>query len=922
MTTATHREQEELLRLARAQARKRAGRSVSPGRTAGPAPLSHAQRRMWLMDKLGQGGVGYHVPFATRVRGALDVAALERALAALVHRHDVLRTRYGQADGGPYQEVMAPQPVPVAVVDAIGDGRQQLEEEAARPFDLTAGPVLRALVVRHSAEDHTVLLTLHHIAVDGGSLGLLAEQLGELYGRVLEGRSLTSKSGPSYAEFARREQGRDDSGLTHWVERLADARPVPLPRPNRSGYRRGDGHTLAAPLPSGVSDGLRRTGQAYGATVFTVVLAAAFAALHEITGADDMIIGCASGHRERGLVGLCVNTLPIRVQWADERDAAALLPRVRATLLDAQRHRDTPFDLIVERLGEAGRDRNGNSLVDVSVDVLGDPPALRLPGCRAEPVDIDLGAAKFGLALCLEETIGNTPRCVLRYDRTRLDERTAQRLLHSFADLVRGMAADAALPLPLPRVEALLRDRPEIADAVVLPRDGARPLAYVVPSGTGSLATDRLLTVLRTKLEPAAVPLAVTVLDALPRSSDGTVDRSRLPGAADEPAAPVHPLSERARLVVAAFGEVLGEIPDPDGDFIALGGQSLMAVRLAENLRTRLRLPLTGLDILEHRTPRALAALLDERSRQREHATPTLRRSGTRPGTVLVTGATGGVGAFVVRELAARGRPVRALARPESAHLVDGAGVEVVEGDLTDPDSLRAAVSGAEAVIHAACTFTAHDVDRAAMRALLDGWRHGPFVFVSSIDAYGRPSGTSVAEGTAAEKPLSPYGRAKLDCEQMLWATAADGRGAASAVRAPIVWGSHPRLRDQLRWGATGSLFQAIQRGEPVPLPDDDAWYGTPWVHAAALARAIVACAERPVRGVVNAIGGHVGWMEFATELTRLLNTGSELVRAPGATLPDLRHAPHFESPTLATELTEQPGEDWRTTIAAMITDR
>lgn len=916
MTTAAHREQEELLRLAREHARSRA---PVPPRPAGPAPLSHAQRRMWLMDRLSRAGAAYHVPFATRLRGPLDVAALERALTALVTRHAVLRTRYGQRDGEPYQEVVAPQPVPVTVVDADGDGSRQLAEEAAGRFDLTTGPVLRTLVVRHGPEDHTVLLTLHHIAVDGGSLALLADQLGALYEQVRDGRPLTTEPAPSYLEFARRERDRDSSAVTHWAERLAGARPVPLPRPSTSaGPRRGEGRTLAAPLPPDVMAGLRRTGKAYGATVFTVVLAAAFAALHEITGTDDMVIGCASGQRERGLVGLCVNTLPIRVRWAGARDTGALLPRVRAALLDAQHHRDIPFDLIVERLGDAGRDREGNSLVDVSLDVLGDPPALRLPECTAEPVDIDLEAAKFGLALGLEETTGNGPRCVLRYDRTRLDEQTAHRLLRSFANLLPGMAADPVLPLPYPRVEAILRNRPEVADAVVLPRDGTRPLAYVVPSGTGSPTPDRLLTALRARLEPAAVPLAVTVLDALPRSSDGTVDRSRLPGAAETTAAPVRPLSERVQLVMAAFGEVLGEIPGPDGDFIALGGQSLMAVRLAEDLRARLRLPLTGLDILEHRTPSALAALLDERARQREQSAPARRRSGTRPGTVLVTGATGGVGAFIVRELVARGHPVRALARPDSAHLVHGADIEVVEGELADPDSLRAAISGADAVIHAACTFTAPDVDRAAMRALLDGWQHGPFVFVSSIDAYGQPTGTSVAEGAATEEPLSPYGRAKLDCEQMLWTASAEDRGASCAVRAPIVWGPHPRLRDQLRWGATGSLFQAVQHGGTVPLPDDG-WYGTPWVHAAALARAIVACAERQVHGVVNAIGGHIRWAELATELAQLLDTSAEPVRTPGPALPDLRRAPHFDAQTLAAHLAEQPGEDWRSTIRAML---
>ncbi|WP_280466074.1 condensation domain-containing protein [Nocardia brasiliensis] len=921
-TSSPSFEQEQLLRRAREHAKGRASRSRTPRQPAGPVPLSHAQERMWLMDRLGAVGDAYHVPFATRLCGPLDVAALEQALTALVSRHEVLRTRYKHREGKPYQDVQAPQPVQLALVPAADDGSRQLEIEAARPFDLANGPVLRTLVLRHGHQDHTVLLTLHHIAIDAGSLALLAEQISALYGQACDGLHLFPEPAPRYTDFARHDRDRDcdDSGVEHWAQLLNGAQPVPLPRPSTSQPSRA-ACTLSAPLPPQLPAELRRTGQAYGATLFTVVLTAAFAAVREITGTDDIVIGCASSHRQPGLVGLCVNTLPVRVRWTQDGDMGALLRHVRTALLDAQRHRDTPFDRIVERLGSTGRDQDGNALVDVSVDVVGDPPTLRLPGCTAAPVDIDLSTTKSGLTLCLEETTGNKPRCLLRYDRARLNAQTAPRLLRTFGDLLQGMAAETTMPVPRPRVVALLRDYPEVADAAVLPREGTRPLAYVTPSGIGALSPERLRIALRTQLEPAAVPLAITVLDALPRTSDGNVDHAQLPDTSVTPvAAPCSP-SQRAAQVMTAFGDVLGDIPGPDSDFFAIGGQSLTAVQVAEILRARMRLPLTGLEILEHRTPRALAELLDKRARQREQTTPTRGRTRTRAGTVLVTGATGGVGSFVVQELVARGRPVRALARPESAHLIDGPGIEVVEGELADAESLRAAASGTDAVIHAACTFTQPELDRTAMRTLLEGWEHGPFVFVSSIDAYGQPTSPTVIEGAGAEEPLSPYGRAKLDCEQMLWSASAEGRGGDSAVRAPLVWGPHPRLSDQLRWGATGSLFQKVQRGATIVLPADGSWCGTPWVHAAALARAIVACVEHPVHGVVNAISGHVSWAAFAAELARLLGTSIEIVRASDAVLPELRRAPRFDAPTLAPHLTEQPGEDWRSVIRAMLLD-
>ncbi|MGW7416122.1 NAD-dependent epimerase/dehydratase family protein, partial [Streptomyces sp. NPDC054863] len=355
-------------------------------------------------------------------------------------------------------------------------------------------------------------------------------------------------------------------------------------------------------------------------------------------------------------------------------------------------------------------------------------------------------------------------------------------------------------------------------------------------------------------------------------------------------------------------------------------------VQLAERLRTGLELPLTGLDIMESRTPRALLTLLDTRAAARD-AAPTaapvvrsVKRRVTKPGTVLVTGGTGGVGAFVLRELAALGRPVLALARPESAHLVAGDGVEVLAGDLSDLEGLRDAVAGADAVIHAACTFTRPEVDVAAMRAMVEAWNSGPFVFVSSVDAYGHPADAQVAEEAPSRQPLSPYGQAKVDCECiLLQAAGTGGRGGASAVRSPLVWGPHDRLRDQLRWGATGLLYQAARNSTPITLPSPGTagheWYGAPWVHAAALARAVTACLDTPVHGVANAVSGHVGWPELTDELRRLLGSDST-VRSGAEVHPDLDHHWHYRAERLASALRPRPGEgeDFRTVLAEMVT--
>ncbi|MCX4825626.1 condensation domain-containing protein [Streptomyces sp. NBC_01142] len=938
--------QEELLRRARARASGRPAPAPAPDAVQqGPAPLSRAQRRMWLMDQLGRGGASYSVPFATRLRGPLDVDALAAALTSLVRRHEILRTRYGQRDGEPYQEAFpAPDAIAVPVVETDeDDAHALLAEEARRPFDLSAGAVPRALVLRHGKQDHTVQLTFHHISLDGGSLETVAEELAQLYTAAAQGTVPEIQAQPpQYADFARREHANAhglDQGLRHWTERLEGAAPLRLPRPAtppaEASTRPACTHT--APLGRQVPTALRELGRQHRATLFTVALAAAFAALHRFTGEDDLVIGVAATHRQgaamRGLVGLCVNTLPVRVDASGDPSFTALVERVRDALLEAQQYRDVPFDLILEQLGAAARDTDGTALVRVTADVLGSPTALRLPGTVGESVEVGVGEAKFDLSFGLVDT--ESPAGLVQYSPTAMDEEAVAALGGNYAALLAAVAADPGLRLSqLPGTaparehdrgghpaEVALRSHPQVADAAVLEPVPGSLLAYAVLREIGGPSPAELRSCLRAGLAPELVPVAVTLLDAMPRTAEGALDPARLPGM---PSVPV-PEGPRADAVVDGFTAVLGSRPGPDDDFFVLGGHSLAAVQLAERLRGALKLPLTGLDIMQARTPRAITALLEAREAERAAAAPATssRPRRSREGTVLVTGGTGGVGAFVLRELVAQGRPVLALARPESSHLVAGEGVDVVEGDLADLAGLRKAVESADAVIHAACTFTRPEVDVAAMEAMVDAWRRGPFVFVSSVDAYGHPAAEWVAEESASQEPLSGYGRAKLDCEGLLLrAAGTQDRGGASVVRSPIVWGPHDRLRDQLRWGATGLLYQAALEGRPIALPQPGArgqtWYGAPWVHAAALARAVTSCLDSPVHGIANALSGHVTWRDLATDLTELLASDSE-IRDTDEVHPDLDHHWHYHSGRLAASLRARAGEDRRSVLAAMI---
>ncbi|MGI5478897.1 condensation domain-containing protein [Streptomyces lavendofoliae] len=668
-----------------------AGAAGARRESHGAAPLSHAQRRMWLMDRLGHRDASYSVPFATRLRGRLDVDALGTALTALVRRHEILRTRYGQRDGEPFQEALpAPGAIEARLVEADpGRAPGLLAEEARRPFDLSAGPLPRLLVLRHGAEDHTVLLTFHHIAVDGASLEVVARDLARLYTAALGGTDPEPPTAPlRYADFARREHeaaGRFEEGLRHWTARLAGASAPALPRPVRppADAAARPARALTLPLGPRVPAALRDLGASHRATLFTVALAASFAALHRLTGEDDLLIGVAGTHRRgsgmRDLVGLCVNTLPVRVDVSGDPAFAVLVQRVRDALLEAQSHRDVPFDLVVERLGAAARDADGTALVRVTADVVAEPTVLRLPGTEAEYVDVAVGAAKFDLSLGLLDTAA--PAALVQYSRTALDEPAAEALAGGFAALLTAVAADpglrlsrlpataptapahtaaqagpsassvasdsSALSAPAPGpdrsgprgdlaggrggddaaehpAQALLRAHPQVTDAVVVEPAGGPLLAYAVTGGIGGPSRAELLSVLRASLPAELVPVTVTPLDAVPRTAQGAPDLARLPGLPSVPA----PAGPRAEAVTGAFAAVLGcPAPGPDDDFFVLGGHSLAAVRLAERLRGALRLPLTGLDVMQARTPRAVVALLDGRAEERAAvaAAPTRR---------------------------------------------------------------------------------------------------------------------------------------------------------------------------------------------------------------------------------------------------------------------------------------------------------
>jgi nucleoside-diphosphate-sugar epimerase len=241
---------------------------------------------------------------------------------------------------------------------------------------------------------------------------------------------------------------------------------------------------------------------------------------------------------------------------------------------------------------------------------------------------------------------------------------------------------------------------------------------------------------------------------------------------------------------------------------------------------------------------------------------------------ILVTGSSGLTGSFVVDALVRRGERVRAMVR-DPAKVAPRDGVEVVAGDLGEPESVRRAAAGAGAIVHTACTYTDRRIDIAAMEALLAGWGGGPFVYLSSLDVYGITDDVAIGEDHALDSGMNDYAAGKVACEELL---AAAGRSDYTALRAPYIWGPHPVARGRL-------VKQRLLDGVPIVLPGatEAEWsrYRDVWIDVRDLAAIVLACLACPAGGPLNVLAGHFVWHDLYAELIALTGSRSELVHRP-----------------------------------------
>jgi len=435
---------------------------------AGPVPLSYAQHRLWFLSRLDASTAAYHLPLAVRLHGPLDDAALERAIADVVARHEPLRTVLPEHEDGARQEILPADPAPVALERHDLDGHDlaaTLRRLASVDFDLTTAPPLRAHLVRCGPDEHALLLVLHHVAVDGWSLGPLGRDLSAAYAARRVGRDPELPEPAvryrDHAAWQRRVLGDESDPnspfarqLAHWRERLADlpaetTLPGDRPRPAEAS---GLGDELRFALDADLHEAVLRLARDRGASAFMVLQSALAALLTRLGAGTDVPIGSPVAGRTdaalEDLVGFFVNTLVLRADTSGDPTFAELVDRVRSVDLDAFAHQDVPFERLVEEL-RPERSLSRHPLFQVMLTLgTGDERTVapHLQDLDATPVPLSVGAAKFDLSLTLTEHHDDGAPAglhgTLEYATDLFDRPTAERLLDRLRVLLGELVAD------------------------------------------------------------------------------------------------------------------------------------------------------------------------------------------------------------------------------------------------------------------------------------------------------------------------------------------------------------------------------------------------------------------------------------------------------------------------------------------------
>jgi len=461
--------------------------SIPRRRMTGPLPLSFAQHRLWFLEQFEHGNIAYNMSASLWLKGRLNKDALEQSLNEIRRRHEILRTTFHLVGGQPVQVIVKEETTKLPITDLTmlppSDRKAEAlrlgAEEVSRPFDLAHGPLFRTALIGLDAEEHILLLTMHHIISDGWSMRVLHRELAMLYEAFLSGcESPLPELAVQYGDFAVWQRGWLqgevlEKQIAYWKEKLQNVPPVigmptDRPRPSLQTYRGG---TLQLTVSRTVTEGLKALSVSEKATLFMTLLAAFQTLLFRYTGQSDLPVGVPIANRPcvetEPLIGFFANTLVMRNDLSGNPLFRELLARVRITAMGAYAHQDLPFEKVVEVL-QPERDPSHGPLFQVMFAFQNLPdigigsetteneirevkqsddiwttglPFQLAPGLSAHPFRTVSGTAKFDLTLYLAETKQGLEG-LWKYNIDLFEADTIERVARHFKVLLEGIVAN------------------------------------------------------------------------------------------------------------------------------------------------------------------------------------------------------------------------------------------------------------------------------------------------------------------------------------------------------------------------------------------------------------------------------------------------------------------------------------------------
>jgi amino acid adenylation domain-containing protein len=448
--------------------KKRARNLITPiSNKKEPLKLSFTQQRLWLLDQLEPGNPFYNIPSAFRLKGSLNVAALQQSLCKMAERHDILRTTFITGDDGqPIQSISKSSAITISMIDLRDlpivhrepEAERLIIEDAKRSCDLSKGPLWWSLLLRVAEDEYVMALTMHHTIADGWSFGVFIREMTTLY-NAYANRLPTPLEQPSiqykdYAQWQRNWfQGKVfETQLAYWKNQLTGTLPVlelptDYPRPSVQSFR---GATHSIYLSTKLYEDLKELSRREGVTLFMVLLAAFKVLLYRHSGQEDLIVGFPINGRNRKeieeVIGPFVNTLPLRSNLSGDPSFSELLKQIRDVAFNAYAYQDLPFDTLVEAL-QPERHLSRNPIFQSLFTLQNALPTIKLPNLTADFFHVDGGTSKFDLSLDIFEGTTEGPLCIFEYSTDLFKADRIERMAKHYETLLKDIVSNPTKPI-------------------------------------------------------------------------------------------------------------------------------------------------------------------------------------------------------------------------------------------------------------------------------------------------------------------------------------------------------------------------------------------------------------------------------------------------------------------------------------------